>query len=134
LNVEEFLKTIYLGDRYCTKIVLDGSNNNVEIHVNQISRIRDDAGQWNLYYDEDIVNGVIVITNVEKIAFDESGLMPNDQLYDIYAEKLDNNSYEFVIEASNIDEDANSKDVMIKIIGGGIYISDPKRLNVRIVD
>ena len=134
MNVEEFLKTIYLGDRYCTKIVMDGSNNNVEIHVNQISRIRDEAGQWNLYYDEDIVNGVIVITNVEKIAFDESGLMPNDQLYDIYAEELANDSYEFVIEASNIDEDANTKDVMIKIIGGGIYISDPKRPNVRITD
>lgn len=134
MNVEEFLKTIYLGDRYCTKLVFDGLNNNVEIHVNQISRIRDKSGQWNLYCNEDIINGVIVITNVEKIILDESGLIPNDQLYDIYAENLGNNSYEFIIEASNIDEGANTKDVMIKVTGKGVYISDPKRPNSRITD
>ena len=47
MNAIDFLKTVYFGDRYCTKLLLDSTNNKVELHINQISRIRDKSGEWN---------------------------------------------------------------------------------------
>lgn len=66
MNAIDFLKTLYFGDRYCTKFLLDSTNNKVELHVNQISRIRDKSGEWNYYTDEDIENGVLVFTGIKK--------------------------------------------------------------------
>jgi len=132
MNPIEFLKSIYLGDRFCTKIVVDGLNNSFEFHVNRISRIRDVSGEWNYYTDEDIENGVIVITGVKKIIFDGSGLMPNDQIYDIYANKLDNSTYEFTFETSYVDHKATTYDITIKVIGEDVYILDPSKPDVKI--
>jgi hypothetical protein len=132
MDVTNFLKTIYLGDRFCTKMVLDGLNNQFELHINQISRIRDVSGEWNFYTDEDIKNGIIVIAGVKKIIFDESGLLPNDQVYDIYANKIDDTTYQFIIETSHIDEKTQTHDLIIKVLGEGGYLIDPTRSDIKI--
>ena len=133
LNPIEFLKTIYYGDRYCTAFVVDEINKIIEIHINLISRIRNKSGHWNYYSDEDIENGILVITNVKEVCMDKSGLMPNDQIYDIYAKQVDEKNYEFTIETSYIDEDARTHDLFIKVIGQGVYITDPTNLEIKIL-
>ena len=66
MNPIEFLKTLYFGDRFCTKIVIDGCNNKFEFHVDAISRTRDATGQWNYYFDEDVENGIVVVSDIKK--------------------------------------------------------------------
>lgn len=130
----EFLKTIYLGERLCTKLVLDNMNNQIEIHLNLISRIRDSSGEWNYYSDEDVEDGIIVLTGVTEIHLDPSGLLPNDQIYDIYVKQDDEQGFEFTIEASHVTKDAVTHDLTIVIKGEGIHIIDPKNPHVKIVD
>lgn len=134
LNPASFLKTIYFGDRFCTKIIIDSFNNQVEIHVNLISRIRDKSGLWNFYSDEDIENGALVITGVKEVHLDKSGLVPNDQIYDINVNSLDQNNYEFVVETSHVDMNATANDLIIKVVGEGAYLLDPAKPNSKIVD
>ena len=133
MNAIDFLKTLYFGDRYCTKLLLDSANNKVELHVNQVSRIRDKSGEWNYYTDEDIENGILVFTDIKKVFLDESGLLPNDQIYDVYANEHDG-VYEFVIETSYVDASALTHDLTIRIIGEGVYLLDPTKPDVRIQD
>ena len=125
LNCKEFLKTIYFGDRFCTKVNIDCTNNKFELHLNRISRIRDNNGNWNYYDKEDIENGIIVINDIESVLFDDSGLIPNDQIYAIYANEINNDKYEIIIEASNVDDSYNSNDIVIKIIGKSIHLKNP---------
>ncbi len=134
MNPVEFLKTIYLGDRFCIKTVVDGFNNQFEFHVNQISRIRDASGEWNYYTDEDIENGTIVITDVKKVIFDGSGLIPNDQIYDVYANKIDDTVYEFTFETSHVDEKAMTHDITIRVVGESAYLLDPAKPDNRITE
>ena len=132
MSVQNFLKTIYLGDRFCTKIVIDGLNNQFELHVNQISRIRSASGEWNFYANEDIKNGILVIAGVTKIVFDESGLIPNDQIYDVRADRIDDTLYQFVIETSHVDSKAQTHDLVVKVLGETAYLIDPTKPNVKI--
>ncbi|KKQ49982.1 MAG: hypothetical protein US69_C0001G0010 [candidate division TM6 bacterium GW2011_GWF2_38_10] len=134
MNTIDFLKTLYLGDRYCTKMVINGIDNNFEIHINCISRIRDILGKWNFYTTEDIENGIIVIDGVKKIIFDQSGLLPNDEIYDIYAKQISHNLYEFTIEASHVDDNSMTHDLTIKVIGESVYLIDPKKPTMKIIN
>ncbi len=133
MDAIDFLKTLYFGDRYCTRIILDGLKDNFELHINCISRVRDISGQWNFYNDENIENGIVVISGVKKIIFDESGLLPNDSIYNIYANKIDDKLYEFTIEANHGDEKLISHDLTIKVVGESVYLVDPKDPDKKIV-
>lgn len=132
MNPIQFLKSIYLGDRYCINLHVDNEEKQVKLHVNSISRIRDKSGEWNYYYDEDIEDGVIVINGVKKVIFDKSGLLPNDQIYDFHARKIDNDVYEFTIETSYVDEYAITADLIFTVVGEEVYILDPSKPNIKI--
>jgi hypothetical protein len=45
MNPAEFLVTIYLGDRGCKGISIDGWNRQVSIQIDEISRIRSKTGE-----------------------------------------------------------------------------------------
>lgn len=134
MNPVKFLKTLYFGDRFCTKLVLDGYNNQVELHVNLISRVRDESGEWDYYTDEDVENGAVVIIGVKKVTLDESGLIPNDQIYDVYANEINEGIYEFVIETSYVDKKALTHDLVIKVVADGVYLFDPAKPDMKIID
>jgi hypothetical protein len=86
-NPQDLAKTIYLGDRGCKRIIIDGSRGALSIQVDRISRIRSPSGQWDFYADEDIVDGFIVFDGLERFEFQPQGLVPNDwiQFVDIAA-------------------------------------------------
>ncbi|MFN5945742.1 MAG: DUF6258 family protein [Phycisphaerae bacterium] len=54
MDVTAFLNTVYLGDRGCTFITIDGEQNQLVVGVNLISRIRGE--RWDYYTDKDVAN------------------------------------------------------------------------------
>src|SRR4051812_42057369 len=80
MDPRKFINTIYLGDRACKNILLDGWTDRVVFEVDLISRIRSESGRWEYYTDEDIPGGLIVFTGVVSTTFEHSGPLPNDQI------------------------------------------------------
>lgn len=78
MNIIDFFKTIYVGDRYVKGFIINSQQKIVKIQVDSISRIRSEDGLWNFYNDENIDDGLIVFSDVEAISFDPPGFIPND--------------------------------------------------------
>jgi hypothetical protein len=132
MNPENFIRTLYLGDRYCTRITIENQKKEIKFYVNLISRIRSESGQWDFYADEDIENGVIVFSGVEQVFFDKSGFFPNDEIYNIEVTNNFSNKYEFTINTSFVDTSGLTRDLIIKIIAKEIYLLDPNRPDMKI--
>lgn len=133
-EMEQFINSIYLGDCFCTKLVFEGVKNQVELHVNLISRIRSESGDWNFYSDEDIENGAIVFTGIQSISLGGLALLPNDQIYDIHINKKDIRFSEFIIEMSHVDQDAITHDMTMSFVAEGAYLMNPLMPGVEIFD
>lgn len=80
------MQTIYLGDRDCKSILIDGWNNEVKIKITCISRVRSDA--WDFYTDEDLDDGKLVFTGVKSVLISPPGCIPNSYIDVISVEEL----------------------------------------------
>jgi hypothetical protein len=89
LTPPEFLGTVYLGDRACKSIHIEGWKQRVVLEVDLISRVRSPSGNWELYSAEDIPDGRIVFSGVEDVQFDPPGPLPNDLINEISARPAD---------------------------------------------
>lgn len=76
MDAREFLKTIYVGDRACKAVLVDGWKAEVKVQVTCISRVR--SGTWNYDADEDLIDGFLVLEGVTRNFFEPSGMVPND--------------------------------------------------------
>lgn len=83
-DIPDLLKTIYLGDRACKSIKVDGWNDTVVVEVDCISRVR--GAQWDYYNDENLDDGLLVFEDVRSIEFQPPGLIPDDLFGDFRAE------------------------------------------------
>jgi len=83
-DIPGLLKTIYLGDRACKSVKINGWTSSVAIEVDCISRVR--GAEWSFYTDEDLEGGFLVFEGVSSIEFQPPGLMPNDYFGDFRAE------------------------------------------------
>ena len=131
MNAKEFLYTIYLGDRGLKSILLDGWNHRVVLQIDLISRVRSASGQWDYYADEDIVDGLIVFTDVESVFFDPPGFISGDYIDLVGVEMLppqkgDNEHQRFVAEFSTA--------AVVRILAGGVHLEDPARPGLLIRD
>ena len=93
MNALEFFGTIYLGDRHCTSVEMDGHSEELRIGVNLISRVR--GSEWNFYDAEDVENGSLVFEGIKFANFDRSGPIPNDWIDLVEARPLNEEFYEF---------------------------------------
>ena len=138
MNSSDFIKTIYLGDRACKGVVLDGWNSLVKIHVDNISRIRSLSGNWEFYTDEDIENGFIVFEFVESIRFTPPGLIPNDAINYLQVEDYDQGEHQglskFKVSIDSVNPVGENAECVLEIIAKGIYLEDPKMPQKKIVD
>lgn len=121
-----FLSTIYLGDRACKSLLIDGWRGIVELTVNLVSRIRDPSGNWNYYSDEDIENGIVVFSGIEAISLDPPGRFPNDTIEDLVVERIgDHGLVEFRLTATQVVENGNAYKVIVRITARDVYLVDP---------
>ena len=138
MNPVTFVETIYLGDRFCKKIVIDSWNRKVSIQVNQVSRIRNPSGSWNFYTDEDIEDGSIVLSEVEYFSMSPEGLIPNDyiecevELLHDKSHSLGSPKYLFTFHIGCVNAFAHSQQVTIKIIAEDIHLEDPGKPGILI--
>ena len=133
MNPVDFLKTIYLGDRYCTKFIIDDKSRNIELHINCISRVRDLSGHWNYYNDENIDNGIIMFEDYDNFDTQPQGLIPNEEICDIAVQSILDKKYKFVISACNINEEANCKYIMISFEARRVCLIDPLKPDLKIL-
>ena len=134
MNPEDFIKTIYLGDRGCKSIHIKGWDKQVAIEVNEISRIRDASGLWNYYNEENIVDGLIVFTGVKEITFSPPGLIPNDFINNLEVTETKEGFYTFMLSIDSVDETPYQHEVFIEIKATGIHLEDPTKPGEKITD
>jgi hypothetical protein len=123
----EFLKTIYLGDRACKSIALDGWNRRVVIEVDEISRIRSKSGNWDFYNEENIVDGRLVFSEVRSVLFDPAGPLPNDYISGLDVSPLSDGYFRFEFSAASGNETPpyKSKEVSVLIEAKRLHLEDP---------
>ena len=134
MDAKQFVSSIYLGDRACKGISIDSWSQEVSVQVDVISRIRSGDGCWNFYNDENIENGSLVFTKARKILFDPCGLLPNDYINSLEVIEQDDGACCFVFSICSVSTDAQSHEMIIKIIAESIGIRDPMNPNTLIVD
>lgn len=141
-NPEEFVKTIYLGDRACKTIIIDGWNRHISLQIDTISRIRDSSGNWNFYTEEDIENGFIVFDSVSSFTLNPQGDLPNDWIDIIRVEKASSKNletpneskYKFTISLGSVKKSGTAKEIIMEITASSIYLEDPNHPGIKIVD
>jgi hypothetical protein len=101
MNPAEFIQTLYLGDRACKSITVDGWAEEVRVQVDCISRTRGPV--WNFYTAEDLPDGFIVFEGVKKIIWDPNGKIPNDAITMLTVERCttEETRYTFNIEIAS---------------------------------
>lgn len=123
MEPNDFINTLYLGDRGCKKITIDGWNEIVKIQVTTISRVRGE--DWNYYKDEDIEDGYIVFSSVEAIHFEPSNYIPNDTINYLSVEKVeDRDTFIFTFSAYSANKEGECVEVITTITAKQIYLED----------
>ena len=132
MDLDEFVNSVYLGDRGLKSIFIDGCNHEVKLQVTCISRVR--GSSWDYYTEEDIDDGLIVFEGVTSIAFEPSGLVPNDFINEIRAERIVNseNRYLVTISVGSVDAGGIHKEVLIRIHADSMALEDPQKPRQRI--
>ncbi|MEQ8767158.1 MAG: DUF6258 family protein [Planctomycetota bacterium] len=123
------VKTIYLGDRACQSITLDGQHRKVVIRVDLISRVRGES--WDFYSHEDIPHGQLVFCDVQSVRFDPSGPMPNDLMNDLVVSSVQESAgskqnYLFSLSIDSVNEKGDRKEVRVEILAADLYLVDPR--------
>ena len=118
-DIPNLLKTIYLGDRACKSIKIDGRASTVAVEVDCISRVR--GSTWDYYNDENIEGGFLVFEGVASIEFQPPGLIPDDYFGDFRAEASPvPGRWKVILEVGN----RHGGGVEISIDTGGMHLRD----------
>lgn len=128
MTPQEFLKTLYLGDRVCKKLVFDGWDDRILIEVNVVSRVRSDSGLWDFYSKEDIPDGLIVFSGVKSYQWNSKGYLPNDYIeieVSSATETSESDLYQFKIYLGHM-EKTGIVDTELLVEAQAIHLEDPR--------
>jgi hypothetical protein len=132
MDAIDFLKSIYLGDRGCKSILVDGWASEVKVEVTCISRVRGES--WDFYSAEDMPNGYLVFEGVKGVLFEPAGLIPNDSINEVRAHLLmnDKSKYLFIMNVDSVDAVGEHRQVEIKIYADSIALEGREKPGERI--
>ena len=138
MNPEQFIKTIYLGDRACKALSIDSWEKRVAVQVDVISRLKSNTDSWGFYTDEDIKDGWLVFSGVRAIHLVPPGPLPNDFINAISVKRLDESEshakYLFELSIDSVDEQGAATEVLVRIEAADVHLEDPSRPGERIRD
>jgi len=127
---EEFMRTIYLGDRACKAIIMDGWRHELRIQIDCISRVRTE--QWDYYTDEDLPDGYLVFEKVESMVFEPAGHIPNDWIALVSVKSADESGLmRFVFSVGATDKHGEAVEVLITIVANAIALEDRNGTRIR---
>lgn len=132
MTISEFLRTVYLGDRSCKSITIDGWNSTVRVQIDCISRVRDPSGSWNFYAAEDISDGRLVFAEVLTIELNGDGQMPNDLINSVEVVDLAEGVATVELSIDSVDTEAVHHGTVLRLRRKKIWLEDPARPGVRI--
>jgi hypothetical protein len=132
MKPDDFLNSIYLGDRACKAILLDGWKKEVKIQIDAISRVRGET--WDFYSAEDVVDGFLVFEGVDHISFDPPGNMPNDDFGDIEFLGFEGGRFTVMLDMGFCDEVGTYGSVKTTIRAKAVAIEKPGEESARIRD
>jgi len=125
---EKLVKTIYLGDRACKKIIFDIWNEEVRVEIDEISRVRSKSGNWEYYNEENIVDCQIVFTEIKTFFIENNGFLPNDSINYLKVFNPDDGTiYEFLFSINSQDEMGDYHETFLKVKAKGMHLFDPKK-------
>lgn len=127
MQPDEFMRTLYLGDRAVNSIEIDCCEQRVYLRFDCISRIQEGTGQWNFYTEEDILDGAIVMTGVNSFVLHPTGALPNDFVSGIDAVRLNETEFLFSLYAGRVDEGARWTDVVVRVVAKAVHLDAPFR-------
>lgn len=131
MKLEKFMRSVYLGDRACKSIVMDGRNRELKIQIDCISRVRSE--KWENYTAEDFVDGFLVFEDVESVTFTPPGCIPNDWIEwaSIYEDFMQSGMNKFVINAGSVDKQGDEKEIQLCILARTAALEDSKGSRIR---
>jgi hypothetical protein len=132
MMISEFLSTLYVGDRACKSIMMDGWTSTVRVQIDCVSRVRDPSGIWNFYTDEDIRDAVLVFADVLTIELRGDGHMPNDVINSIEVVDVVGDVATVELSVDSVDADAVHHEAIVRLRCKGVWLEDPARPGVRI--
>ncbi|WP_104663372.1 DUF6258 family protein [Ensifer adhaerens] len=132
MKPDEFLETLYLGDRGCKAVLLDGWNDEVKIQIDLISRKRSET--WDFYSAEDVEDGFLVFEGVDYVSFDPPGYVPNDEIGDRQFLGYDGDRFTLMIELGHCDSTGKYTNVKTTIRAKSVAIERPGEESARIRD
>lgn len=122
-ELNDFLNSIYLGDRYCERLEVDDKK--IVIQINLLSRIKQGCNEWNYYSDKDIEHGCLVFEDV--VEYHQNSELPlNDEIYEIQVIGKEGDIYSFIVCGCNVSDKAVSTDIKYQIKARKFYIFDPQ--------
>jgi hypothetical protein len=133
MDIDEFLKTIYVGDRGLKSINIDVWKGVVKFQLTSISRVRSDT--WGYYSKEDIDDGYLVFDGVDGLSFEPSGVIPNDTVNGISAiQSIDGRAnFLVVIHVDSVDLAGDRTEVKITIYADNMTLEDPLNPGIQIM-
>ncbi|GAA6121154.1 DUF6258 family protein [Acidovorax sp. FG27] len=122
MTPDQFIKTIYLGDRLCLSIAMEGTKKRLLLKVDCISRVR--GNSWNYYAAEDVQEGFLVFEGVSSCRLEVNGQLPNDWIEPVSVTQLNDkaDAWEFVFGLGVVDSQGRSSENLLTVIAERLVI------------
>jgi hypothetical protein len=137
MRLDKFLSTIYLGDRACKGVHIDGWNERVSVVVDEISRIRSASGNWESYNDENVIDGALVFSGVRSVSLTPPGPLPSDQIQLESVEPIDSQAHHFRVRfhiGGVLPASKEYLSMQLELIAESVHIEDPTKPGVQITE
>lgn len=137
MRVDQFLATVYLGDRACKSVTVDGWRERVTLVIDEISRVRSESGNWEFYNDENIKDGLLVFSGVESFSLTPPGPLPSSYVDIESIELIDDGRGLFRVKFAVGGYQPLSGAIqmqLIEVAAKRVHLEDPLRPGIEIID